>query len=92
MNCLIIRIAALYYLNFLCKVLFFCFLGKFSIIQSENLGIFNKMYFSNEKLVDIGLPIINEESILYDYFCIGTCRRRHVRIKLNRTRNNSFKI
>lgn len=50
------------------------------------------MYFSNEKLVDIGIPIINKESILYDYFCIGTCRRRHVRIKLNRTCNISFKI
>ena len=50
------------------------------------------MYFLNEKLVDIGLPIINIESILYDYFCIGTCRRRHVRIKLDRTCYISFKI
>ena len=48
------------------------------------------MYFLNEKLVDIGLPIINKESILYDYFCIGTCRRRHVRMKLNRTCNISL--
>lgn len=50
------------------------------------------MYFLNKKLVDIGLPIINKESILYSYFCIGTCRRRHVRIKLNRTCNISLKI
>lgn len=50
------------------------------------------MYFLNEKLVYIDIAIINKESILYDYFCIGTCRRRHVRIKLNRTCNISFKI
>ena len=48
------------------------------------------MYFLNEKLVYIDLAIINKESILYDYFCIGTCRRRHVRMKLNRTCNISL--